>query len=72
MIGRDEDDALVLRVVDALCAEIGAAAERNHQFHDAVEYFETSLKLKPDFVEAMNYLGYMWAERGMKTALSGP
>lgn len=43
---------------------LGAAAERNHQLSDAAQYFEISLKLKPDFVEAMNYLGYMWAERG--------
>ena len=44
--------------------QCGATAERNHQFPQAVEYFETCLKLKPDYFEAMNYLGYMWAERG--------
>lgn len=44
--------------------QLGAAAERNHQISQAVEYFETSLKLKPDFVDSMNYLGYMLAERG--------
>jgi tetratricopeptide (TPR) repeat protein len=44
--------------------QIGAAAERNHQFEVAADYFEKSLKMDPDFHEAMNYLGYMWAERG--------
>jgi tetratricopeptide (TPR) repeat protein len=44
--------------------QIAAAAERSHQIPQAVEYFETCLKLKPNFTEAMNYLGYMWAERG--------
>ncbi len=44
--------------------QIGAAAERNHQISEAVEYFEKCLKIAPDFYEAVNYLAYMWAERG--------
>lgn len=44
--------------------QIGAAAERNHQFEIAVGYFEKALQLDPGFYEAMNYLGYMWVERG--------
>lgn len=44
--------------------QFGAACERNHQYKEAVEYFEKSLQIAPDNHEAMNYLGYMWAERG--------
>lgn len=44
--------------------QIGAAAERDHQFETAVGYFEKALQLDPGFYEAMNYLGYMWVERG--------
>ena len=31
-----------------------------------MKYFERALELKPEFPEAQNYLGYMWAERGEK------
>ncbi|HEY1173310.1 MAG TPA: tetratricopeptide repeat protein [Verrucomicrobiae bacterium] len=44
--------------------QMGAAFERNKQHDQAVTYFEKSIELEPDFAEAMNYLGYMWAERG--------
>ena len=30
------------------------------------QYFEKCLQLAPNFAEAMNYLGYMWAEHGLK------
>ena len=35
-------------------------------FHQAEEYFNKCLQISPNFPEALNYLGYMWAERGMK------
>jgi len=44
--------------------QLGAAYERNHKFKEAETYFRKSLELTPDFAEALNYLGYMWAERG--------
>ena len=44
----------------------GATCERKGDYAEAEKYFEKSLQLAPDFVEAMNYLGYMWAEHGMK------
>ena len=44
--------------------QAGAAYERNKDFEQAARYFTKSLEIKPDFAEAMNYLGYMWAERG--------
>lgn len=46
--------------------QIGAAYERVADYSQAEKYFEKCLQLKPDFPEAQNYLGYMWAERGLK------
>jgi tetratricopeptide (TPR) repeat protein len=46
--------------------QIGATCERRGDLDQAETYFQKSLKLKPDFDEALNYLGYMWAEHGMK------
>ncbi len=42
----------------------GAAHERAGHITDAETLFRKSLVLEPDFAEALNYLGYMWAERG--------
>jgi len=44
--------------------QIGAALERKGDRVQAAKYFEKSLALSPDFDEALNYLGYMWAEHG--------
>jgi tetratricopeptide (TPR) repeat protein len=46
--------------------QLGATHERNKDFAQAEKYFQECLKLSPDFAEALNYLGYMWAERGVK------
>lgn len=44
--------------------QMGAAYERNGQIKEAEQAFEKCLELQPDFSGALNYLGYMWAERG--------
>ena len=46
--------------------EAGAACERNGEFERATGYFEKSIKLAPDMPEALNYYGYMLADRGEK------
>jgi tetratricopeptide (TPR) repeat protein len=46
--------------------QLGAAYERKGEYEQAENSFEKSLQLAPDFAEAMNYLGYMWAEHGWK------
>ncbi len=48
--------------------QLGAAYERTQKFDEAEKYFKKSLSLAPDFTEVMNYMGYMWAERGVKLA----
>src|SRR5260221_1413064 len=44
--------------------QLGAAYERKGELELAETNFEKCLQLAPDFAEAMNYLGYMWAEHG--------
>lgn len=44
--------------------ELGATAERSGDFKRAEQFLEKCLRLKPDFPDAQNYLGYMWADRG--------
>jgi tetratricopeptide (TPR) repeat protein len=46
--------------------EAGAACERNGEFDRATGYFEKSLKLSPEMPEALNYYGYMLADKGIK------
>ncbi len=45
--------------------QLGATYERTKQMGEAEKYFRKSLEMAPDFAEALNYLGYMWAERNV-------
>lgn len=45
--------------------QLGAAFERNQNYEQAALYFKKCIELSPKNVEAMNYLGYMWAEQGL-------
>ena len=44
--------------------ELGAAHERAARIPEAERYFEICLSMTNEFAPALNYLGYMWAERG--------
>jgi tetratricopeptide (TPR) repeat protein len=57
---RDEPE----RLTGLFFFQVGTAYERHKDFKQAENYFRQALKLAPDFAEALNYLGYMWAERG--------
>jgi tetratricopeptide (TPR) repeat protein len=46
--------------------ELGSSYERNGQIEKAATIFKKVLKLRPDDASASNYLGYMWAEKGIK------
>jgi tetratricopeptide (TPR) repeat protein len=50
----------------ALYFQLGATSERAGQRAEAEKYFEKAIALSPDNAEALNYLGYMWAEKGEK------
>ncbi len=44
--------------------QLGATLERNKNHAEAEKYFLLAIKQLPDFADALNYLGYMWVERG--------
>ena len=54
------------RLSTALYFQLGATSERAGDHAAAEKYFETSISLSPTNAEALNYLGYMWAEKGEK------
>jgi Flp pilus assembly protein TadD len=43
---------------------LGASLEREGRRSEAETRFRTLLSIQPDFAPALNYLGYMWAEKG--------
>ncbi len=45
---------------------LGASYERSDRHEAAEEMLQAVLELEPDFAPALNYLGYMWAEKGQK------
>ncbi|MEW6160814.1 MAG: tetratricopeptide repeat protein [Verrucomicrobiota bacterium] len=46
--------------------QFGSAYERNGEIEEAEKQFEKALEISPKYADALNYLGYMWAERGIK------
>lgn len=52
------------RLTHAFYFQLGAGYERAQSYGEAEKYFRRCLQMDPKFSEAMNYLGYMWAERG--------
>jgi tetratricopeptide (TPR) repeat protein len=44
--------------------QFGAACERNHDYKEAEKNFLKCIDQSPDGPEALNYLGFMWAEHG--------
>jgi tetratricopeptide (TPR) repeat protein len=45
--------------------ELGSALERDGKINAAADAFQIVLKLRPGNPAASNYLGYMWAEKGI-------
>jgi tetratricopeptide (TPR) repeat protein len=54
------------RLTEGFYFQLAAAYERTGDYTQAEKYFKDSLQLAPDSPETLNYLGYMWAEHGMK------
>jgi tetratricopeptide (TPR) repeat protein len=44
----------------------GTVYDKLNRFEDVVKSLETALKLEPHHADALNYLGYSYAERGVK------
>jgi len=45
--------------------EVGATYERKGDLAEAEKYFQKCLAIAPAFAQALNYLGYMWAEHDL-------
>lgn len=54
------------RLNTILYFQLGATSERAGERAEAEKYFEKAITLSPTNAEALNYLGYMWAEQGVK------
>jgi tetratricopeptide (TPR) repeat protein len=46
--------------------QLGTVHERNKDYDQAATCFQRALELEPDFADALNYLGYMWADLGIR------
>jgi tetratricopeptide (TPR) repeat protein len=46
--------------------QLGSAHERNQNYEESEKHFRKAIEIMPDFAEALNYLGYMWVEKGIK------
>ena len=44
--------------------QLGSVHERSGNISEAVKQLRKALELQPEYADALNYLGYMWAERG--------
>lgn len=44
----------------------GSALERDGKFDESVAVFEGALRIRPDDANTLNYLGYMYADKGVK------
>ena len=53
-----------LRLNHIFYYQLGSAYERSGNTPEAVKALKKSIELSPEHAEALNYLGYMWAERG--------
>ncbi len=54
-----------IRYIDVLFG-LGSSLERSGRFEDSVEAFQKLINLSPRHAEALNYLGYMFAEKGIR------
>jgi len=50
----------------ALLINLGTAYDKLDRFDDVVRAMETAIKLDPHHADALNYLGYSYADRGIK------
>ena len=65
LLAKNQDDGPV-QLNRQFYFQVGSAHERNGDHEQAAAYFEKCLEMSPDFADALNYLGYMWADLGIK------
>jgi tetratricopeptide (TPR) repeat protein len=53
------------RLDEVFYYQLGMAQERTGAFDDAVKTFRKCMQMAPNDPEPLNYLGYMWADRGV-------
>ena len=51
------------RLTHILYFQLGSTAERAKKYKDAEKFFRQSIEMEPNYATALNYLGYMWADR---------
>jgi len=56
------------RLTHGFYFQFGRFYEQSQRFKEAETYFRKAIEISPDFAVALNYLGYMWAERGENLA----
>jgi tetratricopeptide (TPR) repeat protein len=61
---RRAQDSEARRLNHVFYFQFAAACERAGDIPRAVKLFEKCLGMKPDNAEALNYLGFLWADRG--------
>lgn len=54
------------RLTHTFYFQVGSTYERAGNLEEAEKYFRQCLQMAPEDAEALNYLGYMWADRGVK------
>jgi tetratricopeptide (TPR) repeat protein len=45
--------------------QLGATLERANNLDKSAEYLQKAIDLQPDYAEALNHLGYLWADKGI-------
>lgn len=63
---RIAEDGESFRLTPLFYYQVGSAYERARDYERCEEYMRKALELEPDFAEALNYLGYTWAELGIR------
>lgn len=54
------------RLTPSFYFRLGAVYERNGDYDQSETAFKKCLEMLPEYADALNYLGYMWADRGVK------
>ena len=65
-----DPEARVPERVSRVYLRLGASAEQENDFDRSVELLESAIDVDPQNHVALNYLGFMWAERGINLDLS--